>query len=42
MGPMYFLTELIGLAGWIALPIVQFVGAIIFWYVDGWIFNDEG
>lgn len=25
----------------LALSLAQFIGAIIFWYVDNWIFNDE-
>jgi len=26
---------------WIAFPIVHFIGAVIFWYIDGWIFSDD-
>lgn len=38
--PMLALN-ILGLAGWQALPIVQFIGATIFWYVDKWIFGEE-
>jgi len=26
---------------WIALALAQVIGACIFWYVDGWIFEEE-
>lgn len=41
MGPMYALTTIFGLSGTLALPIVQVIGAAIFYYVDRWIFNDD-
>ena len=40
MGPMFIATTMLGLPGWIALPIVQLIGACIFWYVDKWIFTE--
>ena len=41
MLPMYLLADVVGLASFYALPIVQFIGATIFWYVDKWIFDDS-
>jgi hypothetical protein len=38
---MYFFTESMGLPSVYALPIVQFIGACIFWYVDRWIFEEN-
>lgn len=40
MGPMFVATTMIGLPGWAALPLVQVIGACIFWYVDRWIFEE--
>jgi len=40
LGPMWLFNERLGLAGWIALPIVQCIGALVFWYPDRWIFAD--
>lgn len=39
--PMYVLTEVFSLVSIVALPIVQFIGACVFWYIDRWIFDDE-
>jgi hypothetical protein len=39
--PLYVLTDVVGLMSVVALPIVQFLGACVFWYVDGWIFDEE-
>ena len=41
MAPMYFFSTLLALPIWIAFPIVHVIGAIIFWYVDKWIFTDN-
>ena len=41
MAPMYFFATFLALPIWIAFPIVHFIGAIVFWYIDAWIFNDE-
>lgn len=38
--PMMFLESL-GLALWLNLMIGQFIGAIIFWNADKWIFKKE-
>jgi hypothetical protein len=40
-GPIFVLTVVFGLPSVVALPIVQFMGACVFWYVDRWIFDDE-
>jgi len=39
--PLYVLTDVLGLMSVIALPIVQFIGACVFWYVDRWIFDEN-
>lgn len=38
-GPMWLFNEQFGWPGWMALPVVQFFGAIVFWYVDKWLFT---
>lgn len=38
--PIFVLTSWLGLPSVVALPIVQFIGACIFWYVDKWIFDE--
>ena len=40
MAPMYFFATMLELPIWIAFPIVHFIGAIIFWYVDKHIFTE--
>lgn len=40
MGPMFLATTMLGLPAWLALPLVQFIGACIFWYIDSWIFAE--
>lgn len=41
MAPMYLFSTMLALPIWIAFPIVHFIGAVIFWYIDGWIFSDD-
>jgi hypothetical protein len=41
MAPMYFFSTYLALPIWIAFPIVHVIGAIMFWYIDGWIFADD-
>lgn len=40
MLPMYIFSTMLALPLVIAFPIIHFIGAAIFWYVDGYIFND--
>jgi hypothetical protein len=40
MAPMYLFSTLLALPIWIAFPIVHAIGAIVFWYIDGWIFDE--
>jgi len=40
MAPMYLFATMLELPIWIAFPIVHFIGAIIFWYVDKHIFTE--
>jgi hypothetical protein len=39
--PMWLLNTFAGLSGWAALPLVQLYGAVIFWYVDRYIFTAD-
>lgn len=41
MVPMYVFSTLLSLPIWIAFPIVHVIGAVIFWYIDEWIFASD-
>jgi hypothetical protein len=40
MAPMYLFSTTLDLPVWIAFPIVHVIGAIIFWYIDKFIFTE--
>ena len=41
VAPMFVATTLVGLEGWLALFPVHVFGAVIFWYIDKRIFDDD-
>ena len=41
MAPMWFFATYLALPIYISFPIVHVIGAIIFWYIDKWIFSND-